>query len=353
MSSENIHNTHTVSVLESLTKTLLYEGYSLFPYYRMAIKNQKPIPFGVVFPLDYNAQNENSHSHIQSQTIITGNDDLIVNITIRFLHLRRIEILQYDKENNNNIVPVNNLNAYDKSYHSGWQTIERVIITGDIVMTDLVKNGKTISVEFGKKYECENIYAKNNEVIGNEVINVSAIDGAIYIIADELEPDVFRVTVSVTNTTAVENATSVKRDDALLCSFLSTHIILQAQGGEFISHQDPEEKWKEQIAQCNNIHTWPILIDKSNSTLLCSPIIVYDYPEINPQSSGDLFDSTEIEEALLLHVNILSDEEKKRIGGNDEKLQAMLNKVTGMTPEDLNVYHSMMKNSAPGEFNNK
>ncbi len=135
----------------------------------------------------------------------------------------------------------------------------------------------------------------------------------------------------------------------LLQSFLSTHIILQSLQGEFISHQDTPEKWKHAIAACNNINTWPIVIDKKNTTLLSSPIILYDYPEINSQSSGDLFDSTEIEEALLLHVNLLSDDEKKRIGGNDEKLQAMLNRVNNMTPEDLNIYHSVMKAST-GEF---
>ena len=115
------------------------------------------------------------------------------------------------------------------------------------------------------------------------------------------------------------------------------------RSGEFISHQDTPAEWQEAMATCNNVNTWPILIDKNNTTLLSSPIILYDYPEINPVSSGDLFDSTEIEEALLLHVNLLSDEEKKRIGGNDEKLRAMLNKVSSLTPEDLNVYHSMMK----------
>ena len=89
MSNENLYDSNAASVLESLTKTLLYEGYSLFPYYRTSVKNQKPIPFGVIFPCDYNEHNEHSHSHIQSQTIITGSNDLKVNITVRFLHLNK------------------------------------------------------------------------------------------------------------------------------------------------------------------------------------------------------------------------------------------------------------------------
>ncbi|MGZ4049009.1 MAG: hypothetical protein ACXVNN_06555, partial [Bacteroidia bacterium] len=121
----------------------------------------------------------------------------------------------------------------------------------------------------------------------------------------------------------------------------------------FISHQDTSEEWKPAIASCNNINTWPILIDKSNTTLLSSPIILYDYPGINPQSSGDLFDSTEIEEALLLHINLLSEEDRKKIGAGDEKMNVMLQKVKSLTAEDLHQYHSMMKDSAPRDFNHK
>ena len=121
----------------------------------------------------------------------------------------------------------------------------------------------------------------------------------------------------------------------------------------FISHQNPGEKWEAAIAGCENINTWPILIDESNTTLLSSPIILYDYPQINPQSSGDLFDSTEIEEALLLHVTLLSDDEKQRIAQSDEKLQAMLNKVSQVTPEELINFHSGLKDNTENQINNE
>ena len=340
----------TESVLESLTKTLLYEGYSLYPYYRTAIKNQKPIPFGVLFPSDYNKYNEHSHSAVQSQTIFTATGDATVNITARFLHLRKTEVFQ---KNTDDYIPVFNLEINGTLYQAGWQTIERKISTGDLRISELI-NSSTMMFGFDNLYNGEIIFNEKKEIVAKRIVTVSEIKGSISINVDELKDDSgFRLTVTVTNLTPVENAGMMTRDDAFLQSFLSTHIILQTTGGEFISHQDTPGKWKSAVATCRNINTWPILIDKNNTTLLSSPIILYDYPEINSQSSGDLFDSTEIEEALLLHVNMLSDDEKKRIGSNDEKLHAMLNKVSSMTPEDLNIYHSMMKSSVPDEFNNK
>ena len=36
---------------------------------------------------------------------------------------------------------------------------------------------------------------------------------------------------------------------------------------------------------------------------------------------GDLFDSLEIEEALMLHFSVMSEEEKQKIAQSDEKLR--------------------------------
>jgi hypothetical protein len=40
-----------------------------------------------------------------------------------------------------------------------------------------------------------------------------------------------------------------------------------------------------------------------------------DHPELAPESLGNLFDNTEIEEALLLHVHALSEDERAEIAG--------------------------------------
>ena len=44
--------------------------------------------------------------------------------------------------------------------------------------------------------------------------------------------------------------------------------------------------------------------------MLSSPIILYDYPQIAPESPGDLFDGTEIDEILALRILTLTDAEK-------------------------------------------
>ncbi len=94
MSNENVDISNKDSILENITRTLFYEGYSLFPYHRSAIKNQKPIPFGVIYPKEYNAFNVHAHSSMQTECIVTGNENLIINISVRFLHLKKYRLFR-------------------------------------------------------------------------------------------------------------------------------------------------------------------------------------------------------------------------------------------------------------------
>ena len=65
-------------------------------------------------------------------------------------------------------------------------------------------------------------------------------------------------------------------------------------------------------APCKNVGTWPVLVgeDGQRDAMLSSPIILYDYPKIAPESPGALFDGTEIDEILTLRIMTLTDEEK-------------------------------------------
>ena len=60
------------------------------------------------------------------------------------------------------------------------------------------------------------------------------------------------------------------------------------------------------------MNTWPVLASTADDVMLGAAIILPDHPQIAPESRGNLFDTTEIEEALLLHVQALSDKSARR-----------------------------------------
>jgi hydrogenase maturation protease len=85
-----------------------------------------------------------------------------------------------------------------------------------------------------------------------------------------------------------------------------------------------------------------VIFDDKASILLSSPVALYDRPEIHSQSSGDLFDGTEMEEALILHLQVLTEKEKNELKG-DDKLISMLSRMETVSPEHLYTIHDFLK----------
>ena len=82
-------------------------------------------------------------------------------------------------------------------------------------------------------------------------------------------------------------------------------------------------------------------------TLLSSPIILYDYPQIAPESAGDLFDGTEIDEILSLRIMTLTDEEKREMSQSDERARQMLERTETMPVEQLMKLHGVLRGLRP------
>lgn len=91
-------------------------------------------------------------------------------------------------------------------------------------------------------------------------------------------------------------------------AFASMHTIIEVLDGAFVSLIDPPQNLRELARSCANQGAWPVLVGKQGDTdaVLSSPIILYDYPEVAPQSPGDLFDGTEIDEILTLRILAMS-----------------------------------------------
>ena len=67
--------------------------------------------------------------------------------------------------------------------------------------------------------------------------------------------------------------------------------------------------------------------------MLSSPIILYDYPKIAPESAGDLFDGTEIDEILTLRVQTMTDEEKARCAASMKQARRILERTENLSGE--------------------
>ena len=102
------------------------------------------------------------------------------------------------------------------------------------------------------------------------------------------------------------------------------------------------------VKECQNIRTWPVLVgnEGERNTMLSSPIILYDYPQIAPESPGPLFDGSEIDEILSLRILTLTDEEKVQMR-QDERTREILERTEALTPEQFMKLHGTIRELRP------
>jgi hypothetical protein len=142
-----------------------------------------------------------------------------------------------------------------------------------------------------------------------------------------------RVSYRVENHTEVPDG--LERGEALRHSLISTHPLLRVEGGgRFISQLD---------APCDSVNTWPALASPDDDLMLGAAIILPDHPQIAPESQGNLFDNTEIEEALVLHVQALSEEERAEIERQDPAVREMIERASAVTSEELLNLHGRVE----------
>ena len=165
-----------------------------------------------------------------------------------------------------------------------------------------------------------------------------------------IDDEVFRVSVRILNQTQVPAVELEDQDAIVMRTLASTHTVFHVTGGEFISLLEPPPEYESAAKACKNINTWPVLVGeaekKDRDTVLSSPIILYDYPQIAPESAGDLFDGAEIDEILTLRIMTMTDDEKREMRGVGDHARRILERTEMLPGEHLLKMHGAMKNVA-------
>src|SRR4051794_20482689 len=169
-----------------------------------------------------------------------------------------------------------------------------------------------------------------------------ALEGTVETEIEPLGGGLMRIAVEIANTTPWPGG---DREEALRRTFCSTHTVLRAAGGEFVSPTDPPERLREAAAACHNEGAWPVLVGERGErhTLLSSAIILEDHPRVAPESPGDLFDGGEIDQMLVLNILTLTDEERADMRDADPRTREILERTEALTEEELMRLHGAIR----------
>jgi hypothetical protein len=308
-----------------IAEAVLYEGYVLWPYRRSALKNQRRWTFGGVFPPSHSAKHPDDSAQIQAQVLLetpsSGVSRDPVEVSVRFLHVVARRVAREGEF-------VDELVVGDEHYLAWDEATEREFVVGSGRTTfDVPAGTDTRTLGQGE---------------GEIVRSWKSLRGGIGVETKRLGPQLCRITVRVANETAWHG---INREDALRSTLCSTHIVLRALEGGFVSPTDPPDAFKREAKACENVGVWPVLLGEEGErdTVLASPVILSDYPQIAPESPGDLFDSGEIDRLLILNVLSLTEAEQEEMRATDPRTREILERCGSLGAADLIPLHGRLR----------
>jgi hypothetical protein len=328
-----------VKLIEEIANAVLYEGYMLYPYRPSSMKNRQRWNFGVVYPRNYSeAQQGTDPWYTRTECLVKGSAQTGITVKVRFLQaLSRIARGAQELQKG-------------EQQSQAWQeAAERDSIVEAPSVEQLVKASVCQVLDLPPSEATESICDAGGQITQLIVRTQEPILGRISLSASRFNDDLYKITLEVANEGSVTDPGTASRDSALMRSLLSAHSILSVKRGEFVSLLDTPEEFKEFAARCKNVGTWPVLVGEENQrdAMLSSPIILYDYPQIAPESSGDLFDGTEIDEILALRILTLTEDEKHEMRHGDARARQILERTEALPEEQFLKLHGVLRGVRP------
>ena len=319
-----------LDAVRRIADAVLYEGYILYPYRASAQKNRSRWQFGVLMPPGYAEFDPSEPSSVQTECVLEHAGAPAVQVVLRFLQVQR----------RTTDPPEPGTGAWDEAVE---REVEFTVDAGELLLgAGLVRE---FSVPGGEDREAGQD--------GSVVRRREPLDGLVDVTATPVPGPwrAVRLRVRVQNQSAGLNGTLPRhRDEALPSALVAAHVILAVSGGQFVSMTDPPEWAKPAVTGCKNLGAWPVLAegDGGRSVVLASPIILYDHPELAPESPGELYDGTEIDEILTLRTLALSDDEKLQARATDPRAAALIDRVESIDAQAMAGLHGTMNRGATG-----
>jgi len=339
--------TRAENTARGVADAVLYEGYLLYPYRQSSQKNQERFQFGVLMPPAYAAVDGTEPSASQTECLAECADGARAEILLRFLHVQE-RLVQAPGE-------------------AGWQDVGALTVDGTeytrfteatgreeragLAVADLAGAGTEVLFHVAAGETTEELTDTAGAVAGRLIRRWAALYGALRVQAERVAGPygALRLRVRIENRTEPGGRLAA-RADGLRYALVAAHTLISIPGGAFLSMTDPPEWAAAEVAACTNIGTWPVLAGPAGcrDLMLSSPVILYDHAEIAPESAGDLFDATEIDEILTLRTLALTDEEKREARATDPRAAELIDRLDGLPPEMMERLHGAIRYLEPG-----
>ena len=340
----------TLDMARTVADAVLYEGYLLYPYRATSLKNQARWQFGVLGPPGAADAGLGEESTMSVECLLSRAAEAVhrndlprptVTVYLRFLQLQHRALERLDPADPNRYIPTRELQLADDLLLSWDEAVDHELSWPAWTVDELAA-GVRRTVTIPGAEQVEPLTASDGGTVGRVVRRRWPLSAVLT--AETTEVDGHRrLSVAVENTAPTPPQT---KDDAVRWSLLGAHLLLEASGTGFVSLlEPPDTAAASAAAACRQHRCWPVMAGPrgTDTVVLASPIILYDHPEVAPESTGALFDSTEIDEILTLRVMTMTETEKAEARATDPRAREIIDRCDEMTPERMQQLHGVLR----------
>ncbi|QKG22290.1 hypothetical protein [Actinomadura verrucosospora] len=271
-----------MDAVRAIADTILYEGHLLWPYRASAARTGKRWTIGGVQPKD-EAERSGGRWTVSAEFLLEDGPETTVEFTLRFLHAVHRQVMDGD-------APVEELRAGDVTYRTRQEAREREITSGRLPVARLLRSPVRVPVAIAAGLDEEPVAGA-----ARIVRTWDRVTGTVVLSAERAAPGAVRLRAVVVNTGTAED-----RDEAARTGMLCAHLVADASGGDFVSPAAPPARLADAAAACHSDGLWPVLAGPTggHGTVLAAPIVLYDWPQVAPQTPADLFGGAGLDRLL-------------------------------------------------------
>lgn len=334
-----------------VANAVLYEGYILYPYHATHGKNQGAVRFqwGVLVPPAWLANDPYERSLCRTELVVDPAADAEVAVRVRYLRLQHRGVEVADSSADGGFRRVEKLDVGGQVWMQWDEAIETELDLGMIPLLPPAGAERSVPFSFPATTHVELVTASAAPTPAGRILRTTeALQGEVRLRAQWADGprQLVKLTIEVENTSSWSDLT-VGREAVMRRSLIAVHTLAAVDGGSFCSQLDPPEDAVEAVAGCKSIASYPVLVGQPGvaDLVLASPIILYDYPAIAPESEGDFHDGLEIDEILALRVMTLTDDEKAEARGTDPRARAIIERCDNMAATSWERLHGTMRDT--------
>jgi hypothetical protein len=290
----------------------------------------------ILYPEDYSKhkermafRNTTTPCFHQTEFLMDVNENSQIEIAVHFLQpkFRRLREIRVDDQQVKH-VPRNRFEIEGKIYEKGFDTpVERVVLVQQTKVKDLLKKPIELHFEFDHKEDpVEAIVDNNGKELAQFIRETLSIEGRVSVSVRKLagDPVCHKVTLGVINTTrsikerpGTPHMKRFNEEEVVKRSLTGVYSLVSVNNGTILSPIDP--------LRCANINTSPTLSTHLKDKVFSSPVILYDYPRVEPVLMDIPFaDLVKNEESLIGNMSMLTDDEKQLLSSGGKKSKIFL-----------------------------